>query len=102
MTFINLLLLSLVNALFIVGVYRAYSYTNGMIFGHIRFTLEKILPLFIQKPLFLCVWCMASVYSIPVYWFYMDFTTLNLYQYLFYIPVVSVMAGYINDKLIES
>ena len=102
MTFINLLLLSLVNALFIVGVYRAFSYSDEMIFGKMIFTLEKILPLFIQKPLFLCVWCMASVYSIPVYWFYMDFTTLNLYQYLFYIPVVSVMAGYINDKLIES
>lgn len=101
----SLLLLALVNALFIVGVYRAYSYTNGMIFGKIRFNLEKHLPESIQKPLFACVWCMASVYSFIIFWpailSYQDFTLKLIFVYLLYIPVVSTLSGYINDKLIE-
>lgn len=108
MMLINILLLALFNALFIVGMYRAYSYTDNMIFGKIRYRLEKILPYNLQKPLFACVWCMASLWSIPVYWFYMlSFSELNnilsiIYQYLLYIPVVSALSGIINDKLIES
>jgi hypothetical protein len=105
---INLLLLALFNSLFIVGMYRAYSYTDNKIFGKIRFQLEKVLPIFLQKPMFACVWCMASLWSIPVYWFYMLYFTdeftmpLMIFQYLLYIPVVSTLSGIINDKLIES
>lgn len=55
----------LVCSLVITGVYA--STWDGMIFGHFRSKLDGLLPMWIQKPLYSCVICMASFWGGSLY-----------------------------------
>lgn len=106
--------LSTIAGMFIIGLNRAFHYDEAdgfviedskMIFWKIHYTASKYISKFWLKPLFSCPWCMASIYSWPVYWSYnLCFYPLSIalfIKFLFFIPVVSCIAGYINAKLNE-
>jgi len=52
---------------------------------------------YIQKPLFYCLTCMASIHSYP-YWIMNDFTLHNLYYYPVYILALSGL-NFILDQI---
>ena len=109
------LLLSFINALFIIGMNRAFFYDNvkgipvdgdKMILWKIHYKVRSIVGEYWSKPLFTCVWCMASVWSIPVFFPAMfmvheKLSLINIYVWLIYIPIVSAMAGYLDTKINE-
>ena len=43
------------------------SMFDGMIFNFIRVWLEKVLPEWMQKPLFSCIICMGGVWTLILY-----------------------------------
>jgi hypothetical protein len=59
---------------------------------------------FWQKPLFDCVVCMSSVYSLPVFWWFyegygVNFHTIGLY--LIYIPALAGLNYLIGKFILE-
>lgn len=85
--------LLILNALFCVGLYNATQ--EGFVLSPIRWAE---LPELIAKPLYDCVYCMASVWSIP----FALYGGLQWYEWLFYIPALSATNGIIFgifDKL---
>lgn len=106
-------LLAFINALFIIGMNRAFYYDNvdgipvggdKMILWKLHHQVRQRVGNYWSKPLFSCVWCMASVWSVPVYFPGMlyitgDMSVEMIYGWLIYIPVVSAMAGYLDTKI---
>ena len=97
----EILLLALINSLFIIGMNRAYG--NEMILFKARKYIVAKIPHWLSLPLFDCVWCMASLYSFPIYWPYLlsqsEVTLPAIYTFLIYIPLVSAMSGIIDSKI---
>ncbi len=89
----NILIILLLNSLFCIGIYNACN--DGMILHFV--TKWKINP-WISKPLYDCVYCMASVHSIA----FALYIGLTWYEWLFYIPILSAANGILYgvfDKL---
>jgi hypothetical protein len=76
-------LILIVNSFAIVGIHKITR--EGMIFGWVQ---DIQLPEMIQKPLFDCPTCMASIHSIVPFWF----TTYLITGVTEEIVVVSVVA----------
>jgi hypothetical protein len=80
---------------------------DKMILWRVHYYIRSIVGEYLSKPLFTCVWCMASVWSIPVFFPFMfiiheQIKIMNIvYTWLIYIPVVSAMAGYLDTKINE-
>jgi len=91
--------LSAIAAQFIIGIHRAYF---GLLKPLREYLLNK-LPAWAGDPLFDCPNCMASLYSIPVYFpFMLSCYGVQLWVFcawLIFIPVVSCLANYIDNKL---
>lgn len=86
----------LLNSLFCVGLYNATQ--EGFILAPIR---KAKLPEWVARPLYDCIYCMASIWSIP---FALDYG-LEWTQWIFYIPILSAVNGItfgIFDKLTSS
>lgn len=83
----------LINALFINGLYIATE--PSMILG---FVSRIPMPDWLAKPLYACVWCMASIWSIP----FVFYAHMEIVDWLLYVPALSASAGLIYsviDKL---
>lgn len=74
-------LLLLVNALVIFGVW--FTVRPGEIFS-IPASYADVLPEFITKPMYDCVYCMSSVWGSLVFWLYYDHTARSLACWPFY------------------
>ena len=95
---IDLLLLMLINALAIIGIYLSFG--EGMIFRGLGLWIEKKIHYDLTKPLFNCPTCMASIHSIIPYLYFHDMTTDNLLMYIIYVPALSTVATWMA-KMIE-
>lgn len=105
---IDLLLLLVFNSLYIFGFYSATDYGETVdktpdpkdreILWFIKWGLRNA-PNYIQKPIFGCVVCMASVHS-WMYWIFTPELTLhNLVTYIIYIFALSGFNAIVNDRL---
>lgn len=93
---IDFVLLLLINALAIVGIYLATG--EDMILSRPAMWLEYRLPEYWLKPVFGCPTCMASLHSILPYWLTHDLTTYNVLLYLIYVPALATVATIITKK----
>lgn len=105
---IETLLLLLFNSLYIFGFATATEYGETVelkpdpndreILWWIRWRLRDA-PKWVQKPVFGCVVCMASLHS----WVYLiynpDLTFINLVTYIIYIFALSGFNAIVNDRL---
>jgi hypothetical protein len=87
------LVIALVNAFIINGIHL--STYEGMINAWIP-RLLKNTPEWVQKPLYDCPTCMASVHSTYIFWAAYPFTLESLILYPFYILALAAMATVIN------
>ena len=104
----ELLLLLLFNSLYIFGFASATQYGETVdktpdpndkeLLWFIRWHLRNA-PKYIQKPIFGCVVCMASVHSWVYILFYPELTLLNVATYIIYIFALSGFNQLVNDKL---
>lgn len=76
--------LLVLNALFCVGLHNATQ--DGFILSAIR---RVKLPRYIANPLYDCIYCMASIWSIP----FAIWGGWEWFEWLFYIPALSAMNG---------
>jgi len=79
-----MLLIALKLSLIITGIYT--STQDGMIFGFIRPLLFS-LPVWLKKPLYLCLTCMASFWTLALWLLFANAYTWHV------IPVVFIVAG---------
>lgn len=84
---IDLIALLFLNALLISGIHLA-SY-EGMIFG---FIAHLNLPAWLEKPLFDCPTCMASIHGIYVFMIASSYINLPLWVLMLYIPCLAGMS----------
>ena len=101
----NIILLLIFNCLYIFGFHKATQYNdvNGKadpndreVLWWLRYALRNA-PNDLQKPLFGCVVCMASIHS-WVYWVFNDFTLTSLCIYIIYIFALSGLNSFVNDR----
>ena len=105
---IEILLLLLFNSLYIFGFASATDYGETVdktpdpddreLLWWIRWYLRNA-PKWIQKPVFGCVVCMASVHSWPFLLFNHELTLLNGATYIIYIFALSGFNAIVNDRL---
>jgi len=95
---IFLLVLVFFNSLFIIGLNVVTE--EGYILGFIEVLGNKYLPEWLQKPLYGCPPCMASIHSI-YYWFFVDFTPINLLIYPGYILALAGLNAIFSSLLNE-
>lgn len=71
----------------------------GMIFGWIRFYLEKIPHKFIRKPLFECIICMSSVWGIFAWFFFWNMPLSNdlILYLLMTVGIMTIISYYIGE-----
>lgn len=88
-TSLFLIVLAVVNAIYINGLHRAFSFEvfrkdptaeyapgfpdvfdpdNSMIFGRVHYVFNKYIGATFCKPFFSCIACMASVHSVYIFW----------------------------------
>lgn len=102
------LLLLILNSLYIFGFYSATDYgldvdnkpdpNDREALWFIKWGLRNA-PLWLQKPLFGCVVCMASLHS-WVYWiFNPELTLINGVTYIIYIFALSGFNAIVNERL---
>lgn len=96
---IDLLLLMLINALAIIGIYLSFG--EGMIFRGLGLWIEKKIHYDLTKPLFNCPTCMASIHSILPYWCSYDFNAHNVVIYVFYVAGLSALSTFIANNSIK-
>ena len=102
----ELLLLLIFNSLYIFGFSSATEYglnvdkepNDKELLWFIRWYLRNA-PDWIQKPIFGCVVCMASVHSWPYLLFNHELTLLNGATYIIYIFALSGFNAIVNDRL---
>ena len=111
---IEFTLLASLTGRIINAMFRAFYYeevggevneASKMVLWRVRYWFSKRISRFYMKPLFTCVWCMASVYSVgiffPYYLFCYGFDALLLVKFIAFIPTASFFAGYFNAKINE-
>lgn len=82
--------------------YRSMSISHKMILWWIRY-YGSYLPEMWRKPLYLCLPCMASVWSIPVWSFftvYMGFGIESVGLWILYVMAVAGLNKIVADNLI--
>jgi len=89
---IEILLVLLLNSFAIIGLHHAMQYdaVDGKVFNKqllwwVKYYAEKYLGDHWSKPFGGCVVCMASVWSLPVYFYFLDFSLL----YFIYVPALA-------------
>ncbi len=95
---IDLLLLLLFNALYIVGVFIATG--NDMILERPARWIERYVREPYTKPMFNCPACMASLHSIIPYWYYHDLTVETVIVYIIYVPALATLSTLIANKAV--
>ena len=105
---IELLLLIALNYLYIFGLDNSTEYgltvdkepdpKDRELLWWVRWGLRNA-PLWLQKPIFGCVVCMASLHSWPYWIFNPDLTLHNLVTYIIYIFALSGINAIVNDRL---
>jgi len=104
----EILLLLIFNSLYIFGFSYATDYglnvdnkpdpNDRELLWFIKWYLRNA-PSWVQKPLFGCVVCMASVHSWPYLLFNPELTLLNGVTYIIYIFALSGFNAIVNDRL---
>jgi len=94
---IDILLLMLFNALYIVGFYLACG--NDMIFDRPARWIEMRIPYDLTKPLFNCPTCMASIHSIVPFWISYDVSIETVITYLIYVGGLATVSTLIVNKI---
>ena len=104
----EILLLLIFNSLYIFGFYSATDYgldvdkepdpNDREMLWFIKWYLRNA-PKWVQKPLFGCVMCMASVHSWIYLLFNPELTLLNGATYIIYIFALSGLNAIVNDRL---
>lgn len=85
----NILIEILILALFCNGLYIASE--DHMILERPNRWMEKSLPLWIYKPVLGCIYCMASIWGVVVY-FVVNGTTTDLYH----LPILIICGCFAN------
>lgn len=103
----EILLLLIFNSLYIFGFATSTEYGETVdktpdpkdreLLWWIRWGLRNA-PLWVQKPIFGCVVCMASLHSWP-YWIFTDLTLHSAITYIIYIFALSGINAIVNDRL---
>ena len=96
---IDILLLMLVNALAIIGIYLSFG--EGMIFRRLGLWVEKNIHYDLTKPLFNCPTCMASIHSVIPFWMSYEISEATILLYIIYIPALSALSTWLSNKIIE-
>lgn len=104
----EILLLLIFNSLYIFGFSTATDYgldvdkqpdrNDREILWFVKWYLKNA-PKWVQKPIFGCVVCMASVHSWPYLLFNHELTLLNAATYIIYIFALSGFNAIVNDRL---
>lgn len=102
------LLLLIFNSLYIFGFYSATEYQENVelrpdpkdreILWFVKWYLRNA-PRWVQKPVFGCVVCMASLHSWPFLLFNHELTLLNGATYIIYIFALSGFNAIVNERL---
>lgn len=87
----------LICSLVITGLYATTQ--SEMIFEGIANRLTLILPYFIQKPLFKCIICMASIWGSIYYFANFDFAIIQYIKFIFAVAGLNTIIAYkiLND-----
>ena len=96
---IDILLLMIVNALAIIGIYLAFG--EGMIFRRVGLWVEKNIHYDLTKPLFNCPTCMASIHSVIPFWMTYEISEDTILLYIIYIPALSALSTWLSKQIIE-
>jgi len=96
-----------INSLYIFGLYNAVSYeldvdrkpVSKELLWFVSYYLKGA-PIWVKKPLFGCVACMASVHSWP-YWLINDVNFLSLCLYIIYIFALSGLNAIVYEAIID-
>ena len=96
---IDILLLMLFNALYIVGFYLACG--NDMVFDRPARWIEKHIKYWMTMPIFNCPTCMASLHSIVPYWMSYEVCQDSVLIYVIYVFALSTVATLIANKVEE-
>ncbi len=98
----------ILNSLYIFGFANATQYgldvdlkpdpEDRELFWFIRWGLRNA-PKWVQKPIFGCVVCMASLHSWPYLFYNPELTILNVVTYIIYIFALSGFNAIVNDRL---
>lgn len=96
---IDFLVLMLINAFAIVGIYLSCG--DDMIFDKPARWFEMRIPYYWTKPLFNCPTCMASVHSVLPFWFINEWSWVSVGLYLIYVPALAGLSTYLSNLIIE-
>lgn len=97
----------ILNSLYIFGFYYATDYTEDVdkepsndreSLWWVKYYLRDA-PLWVQKPIFGCVICMASLHSWPYLLYNHELTILNAVTYIIYIFALSGLNAIVNERL---
>jgi len=104
----QILVLLILNSLYIFGFSMATEYgltvdktpdpKDKELLWWIRWGLRNA-PMWVQKPIFGCVVCMASLHSWVYPLFYHELTLTNLLTYIIYIFALSGFNAFVNGRL---
>jgi hypothetical protein len=116
---IHVILLLTINSLFVIGMYEAMKFSNSDLFDNekdkylilhgkpkgiekdilwwVRWYASEF-PWYVRKPLYYCPKCMSSLWSIPVYWYFMPLSVDSVIIYLFYIPALAALNVFVTKK----
>lgn len=94
-----MILIALQISLIITAIYSTTM--DGMIFHPIRATIKTILDKvvgqelseIISKPLFDCLTCMSSFWTLVLMWFYIDISTYSLYDSVYVLLLMLTVCG---------
>ncbi len=96
---IDILLLMIVNALAIIGIYLAFG--KEMIFERVGLFIEKKVHYNFTKPFFNCPTCMASVHSVIPFWMTYEISEATILLYIIYVPALSALSTWMANKIVE-
>lgn len=86
---IDILILLIVNAIFCNGIHLIFS--QGHVFSSVKDKLEPHLPSWINKPLWSCVMCMASIWGVAFLIISANYHSFRIFEVLFYLPSLAFL-----------
>lgn len=95
----DILILLLINALAIVGIYLSFG--QGMVFRSLGLWIEKRVSYNLTMPFFNCPTCMASVHSIIPFWYNNELNMDSLITYIIYVPALAALSTWMANKIVE-
>jgi hypothetical protein len=93
---ITIILLVIFNALVCNGMYMAMQ--EGQVLGEVQNLLGKV-PIWIAKPLFYCITCMASIHSLYVFFPLALLFNIPLWLWLLHVPATAFVNTLFYDLL---